>query len=75
MKYRTNRNALLAAAFVAVVAASPSFAMGDWPPEPPHPPGGGAVTRVPEIDAGSGLASLAVIFSALALAWERRQKA
>jgi hypothetical protein len=53
--------------------ASPAFAMGDRPPHHPREPGG-PVTTVPEIDAGSGLASAAAVLAAMCLAWERRRR-
>jgi hypothetical protein len=63
--------ALAAALVVPTLVAAPAFAMGDLPPLDPH----GPITRAPEIDAGSGLAAMAVVFAALCLAWERRRTA
>lgn len=37
--------------------------------------GGTKPTVVPEIDAGTGAASAAIVIAALALAWERRRRA
>jgi hypothetical protein len=59
------------AGFVAI-AASPALAFGDLPTETIG--GGGSATQAPEIDAGSGLASVAVVLAGLALAWERRRR-
>ena len=53
-------------------AAGPAFAMGDRPPH--HPRDDRPATTAPEIDAGSGLASVAVVIAALCLAWERRRR-
>ncbi len=39
----------------------------------PKEPKGPKVVSVPEIDAARGLAALAAVFAALALAWERRR--
>lgn len=63
--------ALLMSATVA--AANPGRGWENRPSKP-RPP----VVRpvaVPEIDAQSGLAAMAALCAALALAWERRQKA
>jgi hypothetical protein len=68
---RLARAALIAATVTLSVA--PAFAMGDWPREtrvPPRP-----ATSAPEIDAGSGLAALAVVVGAFAYAFERRRRA
>jgi hypothetical protein len=63
----------MAAVVAGALAAGPAFAMGDWPPHHPrhdHQP----TASAPEIDAGSGLASAAVLIAAVCLAWERRRR-
>ena len=65
------KNLALVVAF-ATVAAAPAFAQRDRPPHG-HNPGRPPVSA-PEIDAGSGLASVAAILAALCLAWERRYR-
>ena len=64
---------LLTVVIAATLAAGPAFAMGDRPPHSPRDKR--PVAAAPEIDAGSGLASAAVVIAALCLAWERRRRA
>jgi hypothetical protein len=68
------KSGLMAAVAVAALVGSPAFAMGDRPPHHPRDDHG-PVASAPEIDAGSGLASAAVLIAALCLAWERRRRA
>jgi hypothetical protein len=65
--------AILLATALATLAVSPVFAMGDRPPHHPRDRDR-PVTTAPEIDAGSGLASIAAVLAALCLAWERRRR-
>jgi hypothetical protein len=64
----------MAVVVAAALAAGPALAMGDRPPHHPRDHDGPAASA-PEIDAGSGLASAAVLIAALCLAWERRRRA
>lgn len=73
MRFHSVRAAVTAGVFLLCATAAPVLAMGDWPPEPTTP-GGGGVTHVPEIDAGAGIAALAAVGAALAFAWERRRR-
>ena len=66
------KSGLLAFVIASALAAGPAFAMGDWPPH--HPRENGPAASAPEIDAGSGLASAAVVIASLCLAWERRRR-
>ena len=65
---------MLSALAIALIAG-PALAMGDLPPRHPHPRDRDRpIAAAPEIDAGSGLASAAVILAALCLSWERRRR-
>jgi hypothetical protein len=68
------KSSLMAIAIAVALAGGPAFAMGDRPPHHPRDRDR-PVTAAPEIDAGSGLASMAVVIAALCLAWERRRRA
>ncbi len=74
--------ALLGFGFATVAALLMSATVAAAKPEPrwekrPHKPRPAVVrpVAVPEIDAQSGLAAMAALCAALALAWERREKA
>jgi hypothetical protein len=66
------KSGLMVAVIVSALAVGPAFAQGHRPPH--HPPHNRPAASAPEIDAGSGLASAAVLIAALCLAWERRRR-
>ena len=66
------KSGLMVAVIVSALAAGPAFAKGHRSPH--HPPHNRPAASAPEIDAGSGLASAAVVIAALCLAWERRRR-
>ena len=72
---RKKTSTLMPSTLAIALIAGPALAMGDLPPRHPHPHDRDQpVAAAPEIDAGSGLASAAVVLAALCLAWERRRR-